>query len=124
MPIAKSATVKVMQSYNYCHFEASTVIEAKEGEELTMQDMDKARIQCQKLTDKAVEQYKKAKEFEAKRANSSFEKDSLTRDVAAIRAKPENDWSPLDKAKVKALEDHNFQSRFYDYSNDDYDYGF
>ena len=50
-----SATVKVMLSHNYCHFEVSKIIEANEGEELTMKEIDTARIDCQKLADKAVE---------------------------------------------------------------------
>ena len=48
----------------------------------------------------------------------------MEREVSAIRNKPESDWSPLDKAKVKALEDHNFESRFYDYYGDNDDYGY
>lgn len=119
-----SATVKVMLSHNYCHFEVSKVVETTEGEDLSMNDIDAARIECQKLADKAVDQYKKAKDYESRRANNSFEKSNLEREVASIRLKDEKEWSPLDKAKVKALEDHNFESRFYRYEDDDEDYGF
>lgn len=117
-----SATVKVMLSHNYCHFEVSKAIEATEGEELTQKDIDKARIECQILADKAVDQYVKAKSHEAKRATNSYEKSQLEREVAAVRQKDEKDWSPLDKAKVKALEDHNFEKRFYSYYDDEDDY--
>jgi|ERR1043166_2709564 hypothetical protein len=119
-----SATVKVMQSYNYCHFEASKVIEANEGSELTMQEIDTARIDCQMLTDKAVEQYKKAKTHEQKRAGIQNEYESLMREVGEIKKKSENEWSPVDKAKVKALEDQQYQQRHYDYFRDEEDYGF
>jgi len=118
-----SASVKVMLSHNYCHFEVSKVIEATEGEELSQKDIDKARIECQLLANKAVEQYKKAKDYEMSRSNHSYEKSLLEKEVASIRTKPENDWSPLEKAKIKALEDHNFQSRFYSFFDDDEDYG-
>lgn len=118
-----SATVKVMLSHNYCHFEVSKVIEAVDNEAINMSDIDKARIECQKLADKAVEQYKKAKEYESRRANQSYEKTQLEREVAQIRLKNESEWSPLEKAKIKALEDHNFNSRFYDYDEDNDDYG-
>jgi hypothetical protein len=113
-----------MLSYNYCHFEASKQIESDEGQELTMQDIDKARMDCQVLANKAIEQYKKAKEYETQRANRSFEKSQLEKETIAIKGKPESEWSPLDKAKIKALEDHNFESRFYDYYEDKDDYGF
>lgn len=122
MATVKSATVKVMQSHNYCHFEASMIIEREEG--LSCKEIDEARISCQRLTDKAVDQYKKAKTFESNRAANSSERSQLERECGSIRAKPESEWSPLEKAKIKALEDHHFQSQFYDYDSDDEDYGF
>lgn len=77
--IIKSASVKVMLSYNYNHFEASMVVENEEG--VTVQDVDNARKDCQRLCDKAIKQYQ--------------------------------------IAKVKALEDHNWELKF-DYE-DNYD---
>jgi len=66
----KTASVKVMQSYNYCHFEASMTIENEDGLELL--DIDGARKNCQRLTDKAVKQYQKAKEMAAKGSDGQF----------------------------------------------------
>ncbi len=40
----KSASVKVMLSYDYSHFESSMAIENESG--LTMQDIDNARKNC------------------------------------------------------------------------------
>lgn len=111
------ATVKVMLSYNYCHFEVSKQIE---GEEITQTDIDNARKDCQRLADKAESQYRTAKTEESKRANSSSERTQLQREVAQIRQKDEIDWSIYDKAKVKALEDYN-HAAYYDYM-DDQDY--
>lgn len=113
-----------MLSHNYCHFEVSKCIEPTDGEVLSQKDIDKARIECQLLADKAVSQYKKAKEYESSRANRTFEKQQLEREVGQIRSKSENEWSPLDKAKVKALEDHNYESGYYHYYEDTEDYGF
>lgn len=115
-----TATVKVMLSYNYCHFEVSKQIE---GNEITNADIDAARKECQRLADKAVGQYQKAKAFESKRANQKFEKQQLETEVQQIKAKHQSEWTVTDKAKVKALEDHNWELQF-DYEDDEYDYRF
>lgn len=109
------ATVKIMLSHNYCHFEVSKQIE---GEEISQQDIDAARKDCQRLADKAVGQYKTAKADETKRTNSSYERKQLEMEVATIKQKDKEFWSVLEKAKVKALEDYNHNS-LYDYDDDD-----
>lgn len=109
------ATVKVMLSYNYCHFEVSKQIE---GDDITQQDIDNARKDCQRLADKAVGQYQTAKAEQNRIAANSYERQTLEREVLQIRAKPQDEWSIYDKAKVKALEDYNFQSR-YNYMDDE-----
>lgn len=110
-----SASVKVMQSYNYCHFEVSMAVENENG--LSNLDIDNARKDCQRLTDKAVLQYQQAKRFESKRASLQSEKSILEREVSQIKQQPENTWSVTDKAKVKALADHNWDLQF-DYEDD------
>lgn len=117
--IIKSASVKVMLSYNYNHFEASLNVENDEG--LSMTDVDNARKECQRLCDKAVLQYQKAKNHESNRARNELEKRSLEREVTEIKAKDQTLWTITDKAKVKALEDYNWDKRW-DYDDDDDDY--
>jgi uncharacterized protein YaiL (DUF2058 family) len=112
-----SASVKVMQSYNYCHFEASMSLENENG--LESVDIDNARKECQRLTDKAVSQYQVAKKVENRRASLNSEKSMLEREVNLIKQQPENTWSVTDKAKVKALADHEWDLK-YNYE-DDYD---
>ncbi len=73
--IIKSASVKVMQSFNYNHFEASLVIENEEGLDLT--EVDEAIKYCQRLTDKAVGQYQKAKDMAPKIVNSRWAKEQF-----------------------------------------------
>jgi len=119
MATIKSASVKVMLSYNYNHFEACLNLENDDG--LTMHEVDEARKQCQRLCDKALVQYQKSKNHEANRARNEMEKRSLEREVTEIRAKDKSLWSVTDKAKVKALEDHNWDLRW-DYNDDDDDY--
>lgn len=116
--IRKSATVKVMLSHNYNHFEASIALENEDG--VSIKDIDDARKDCNRLCDKAIKQYNIAKSMEAKRANLVSEKRSLEREVAEIRMKDKNLWSVTEKAKVKALEDHNWELRW-DYDDDDDD---
>lgn len=103
-----------MLSYNYCHFEVSKQIE---GDNITQQDIDNARKDCQRLADKAVGQYQKAKAEQNKIASSTFERQGLEREVLEIKKKAAEEWSIYDKAKVKALEDYNFQER-YNYLDD------
>lgn len=113
--IIKSASVKVMLSYNYNHFEASMVVENETGVSIT--DIDNARKDCQRLCDKAIQQYTIAKNVELRRATLRTEKANLEREVSLIKQSPKESWSVTDKAKVKALEDHNWDLQF-DYQDD------
>ncbi len=63
--IVKNASVKVMLSYDYSHFEVSMQVENESG--LSLKDIDEARKSCQRLADKAVGQYKTAKAAAANR---------------------------------------------------------
>ena len=113
--IRKSATVKVMLSYNYNHFEASIALENEDG--LEVKDIDDARKDCNRLCDKAIIQYQQAKTIENKRANKVSEKRQLEREVAEIKQKDKSTWIVVEKAKVKALEDHDWNLQW-DYDDD------
>lgn len=113
--IRKSATVKVMLSHNYNHFEASIALENESG--VSVEDIDHARKDCNRLCDKAIKQYNIAKSMELKRVNLASEKRALEREVAEIKQRDQETWSVTDKAKVKALEDHNWELRW-DYDDD------
>lgn len=110
----KEASVKIMLSYNYCHFEISKTIE---GDELTQADIDEARKDCQRLADKSVKQYQLAKSIENRRVQLQSEKRQLEQEVKWIKEKPENTWTVTEKAKVKALADHDWEIQF-DYEDD------
>lgn len=113
----KSATVKVMLSHNYNHFEASICLENEEG--LTVTEINEARKDCNRLCDIAIRQYNDAKQVASRRAALRSEKSQLEREVKAIKEKDEKEWSVTDKAKVKALADHEWEL-LWDY-DDDYD---
>lgn len=118
--IIKSASVKVMLSYDYSHFEASMSVENEGG--LTMSDIDEARKKCQRLADKAVGQYKKAKEMASKRSDGEYQMRNFREQCEIIKAKNEQDRTIKEIAMLKQYEDENWQANFmYDYDYDDDD---
>jgi hypothetical protein len=115
-----STSVKVMQSYNYCHFEVAMSLENEEG--LSTADIDEARKKCQRLTDKAVQQYKVAKDMAAKREGADYKKQSFENQCRAIAQKDEGDRTINEMAMLKQYQDESWQSQFdysYDYDDDD-----
>jgi hypothetical protein len=117
--IRTSATVKVMLSHNYNHFEASIALENADG--VSVQDIDNARKDCNRLCDKAIKQYNVAKVMESKRLSLQSEKANLEREVKEIKQKDESLWTVMEKAKVKTLADHNWEL-LWDYEDDDDNY--
>ena len=116
--ILKSSTVKVMLSYDYNHFEASILIENEKG--LTVKEIDGARKSCARLCDKAIRQYKTAKNIENQRIELRGEKRRLELEVDRIKEQSKTRWSPEEKAKVKALEDNDWNLAW-DYDDDMFD---
>lgn len=108
------ATVLVMLSHDYNHFEASIELT---GEDIPLSDIDNARKDCQRLADKAVGQYKTAKAIAGKRTTSSYERMQLEKEVEEINKKKEEFLTYEDMGKVKALADYNHQHQ-YDYDDD------
>jgi hypothetical protein len=118
--IITTASVKVMLSYDYSHFEASMSIENENG--LTMQEIDEARKKCQRLADKAVGQYKKAKEMASLRSHGEYRMRNFEDECKRIQAKDEQDRTVEESAMLKQYEDENWQAQFdYDYDYDDDD---
>lgn len=118
--IIKSASVKVMLSYDYSHFEASMSVENESG--LTMSDIDEARKKCQRLADKAVGQYKKAKQMASNRSDGEYQMRNFQEQCERIKAKDEQDRTIKEIAMLKQYEDENWQANFmyeYDYDDDD-----
>jgi len=118
--IIKTASVKVMLSYDYSHFESSMSLENEAGIDLS--EIDEARKKCQRLSDKAVSQYKKAKSMASKRQTAMYEKESFEKRCKEIQAKDTHDRTLNEIAMLKQYEDENWQSQFdynYDYEDDD-----
>jgi len=114
----KTASVKVMLSYDYSHFEASMSLENDEG--LAIKDIDEARKNCQRLADKAVGQYKKAKEAAANRNDGQYKMRAFEQECQRIEKKEEHDRTLKEIAMLKQYHDENWQAQFdYDYDYDD-----
>jgi len=108
-------SVKIMNSYDYSHFEMTL----SEGS-LNLHEANELRKEAQRLVDKAIQQYKKAKAIESERINLAGEIDKMRREVRIIKENfPESEWTPEQKAKVKVLADREFFiNSQYDYQDD------
>lgn len=113
------ASVKVMRSYDYCHFE----ICLSSDQEMNLVEINEMRKDAAILVDEAVRQYIVAKDMANKKIYRDNEKQELTKQIEIIKTKPESEWTAEEKAKVKALEDHDYWQAF-DYRYDDEQEGF
>lgn len=112
-----SATVKVMRSHDYCHFEVSlsASLDCPPGSPEWFQHVDGLRKNAARLADKAVEQYKIAKREYTSETDTL---DSLKHDAERAENTPEAERAPEEKAAIKALADYRFHQRHYDYEDD------
>jgi len=109
------ASVRVMNSYDYCHFE----IVLGTDDTVTPKEIDEMRKTAQRLVDKAIGQYKTAKERAQIATRNRDERKWIEADARQIRAIPEGERSIEQKASLKAWED-----RIHELSVEDrYDYG-
>lgn len=116
--IIKNASVKVMLSYDYSHFEACMSVENESG--LSLKDIDEARKNCQRLADKAVGQYKTAKQTAAKRSDGQYQMQNFEAECKRILLKDEHDRTVREIGMLKQYADENWRSNFdYDYDYDD-----
>lgn len=116
----KNASVKVMLSYDYSHFEASMSLENDNG--LTSKEIDSARKDCQRLADKAVAQYKEAKRNAALRSDGEHKMQNFEDQCKAIKNKNEQDRTLNEIAMLKQYENEQWRNRFlfeYDYNDDE-----
>lgn len=110
------ASVRIMRSYDYCHFEVQLGCDDVQ----TIEAVDELRKEAQRLADKAVAQYQTAKEKLRDRLNLDWEREQIERELQQYAMIPENEWPPEIKAKKKKLEDHSYWSQHdYDYENED-----
>ena len=115
-PCIDAATVKVMRSHDYCHFEVSLTTALPSTSRLVFdQDaaVDNLRKRAARLVDKAVTQYQDMKRCLA--AKSAIEQKWL---LAQAENTPEDERTPQQKAVIKYHADAAFAARFdYDYND-------
>ena len=98
----ETVTVKVMNSYDYCHFEVALGLRNDDGIEKI--DVDNARKDCQRLVDKAIKQYKIAKNMAALRTDGEYKLKNFKAICEEIQRKDEQNRTLREIALLKQLE--------------------
>lgn len=123
IPPILAASVKVMRSHDYCHFEVCLSISFPEPDLASSQqqalEVDALRKMAARLADKAVEQYKIAKELAETKVSAKSQVGFYGPRMEKIRLMAEEDRTIDQKAELKAYDDAQFcASRDYDYEDD------
>jgi hypothetical protein len=112
-----TASVRILRSFDYCHFEITLgLLEANAP--IGLDEVDGLRKEAARLADKAVEQYKvKKNDLEQHEEDETMVND-FAEEAAAIEKKPETDRTPDEQASLKQFKDAQFRlSRQYDYED-------
>jgi hypothetical protein len=109
------ASVKVMRSYDYCHFEVAL----SSDEEMDLDQVNNLRKQAAILVDEAVRQYRLAKKAEDSRQRHDWDKERAIERAKKLSDKPQSEWSIEDAAFMRSYEDKEF---WRDMEQDDYCY--
>lgn len=111
----ETASVKVMRSHDYCHFEVCLSSSSANTPEL----VDELRKTAARLADKAVSQYRIAKINAERLLSEKYERAALVDRVKRIRDTPEGDRTVKQQAELKAFDDAQWSaSHNYDYEDD------
>ena len=117
------SSVKILRSYDYCHFEVSLTSECAD-----LDAVNDLRKQAAILVDEAVRQYKIAKAAESKREWAERQTREALVEMDAIKAKPRNAWSVREAAVMRSYEDQSFWKAYNDeayfYEQDERDHHF
>lgn len=101
------ASVKVMRSHDYCHFE----IQLSTTEATTPSAIDALRKEAARLVDKAVAQYKIAKREFAEEERDAEEMRWKAERIRAIGKKPARELTPGEMAELKEWQDRLHEAR-------------
>lgn len=111
----ETASVKVMRSHDYCHFEVCLSSSSANTPEL----VDELRKTAARLADKAVSQYRIAKINASRLLSEKYERAAMVDRVNRIREISEGGRTVDQQAELKAFDDASWAaSRGYDYEND------
>jgi hypothetical protein len=113
-----TASVKVMRSHDYCHFEVCLSTSLRDQLDAVGQ-VNALRIAAARLADKAVEQYKVAKRNAELALSDANKIEMLRYRHRDILTKPEGERTPEEMAIVKAVNDRAHHRRpIYDYEDE------
>lgn len=111
----ETASVKVMRSHDYCHFEVCLSSSSANTPEL----VDELRKTAARLADKAVSQYRIAKINASRLLSEKYERAAVVDRVKYIREIAEGDRTVNQQAELKAFDDQKWEaSHNYDYEDD------
>lgn len=120
-----NASVRVLRSHDYCHFEVSLSTAAtplpgcETAMPISLLDVDNLRKEAARLADKAVEQYKIAKQCAGRALNTTDEALTRLRMLAETILQTDEDQRTVEeKAILKAVQDRSYAMRRYDYQDD------
>jgi hypothetical protein len=89
-----------------------------DSESIPLDAVDRLRKDAARLADKAVEQYKVAKEHASLVEQDVIGFNNLRYSAQSAERTPADQRTPEQKAEIKALNDYNFQRERYDYQDD------
>ena len=121
-----NATVKVMRSYDYCHFEC---VLSSSGE-MSLDEINDMRKKAAILVDESVRQYKIARESESRLYSKKYDLETSLRKLKEAKKKSKSELTPEEAALLRADEDKSFwkdwNENFYMYqdSNEEVEYHF
>jgi hypothetical protein len=114
-PAIETASVKVMRSHDYCHFEVSLSSSSANTPEL----VDELRKTAARLADKAVSQYRIAKNNASRLLSEKYERDAVIDNVKRYREIPELERTVKMQAAIKAFDDATWEAGHrYDYEDE------
>lgn len=117
-----SASVKVMRSHDYCHFEVVLGLSGSDAAGnpvgVSTEQVDELRKEAARLADKAVKQYKIAKIDAIRRNELPLASAIEVSRIEMIRAITESCRTPEQMADLKAYDDETFRrERVYNYED-------
>lgn len=118
--LVDGATVRVMRSHDYCHFEVVLSYSGDPGTRWYLSAVDGLRKAAARLVDKAVEEYKIKKASISRVEQAEYTIQYRKEEAQAIEAISPPDRTPEQQATLKAYYDAVYEvNHSYDYQDED-----
>jgi hypothetical protein len=103
-----TAQVRVLRSYDYCHFEVALSTD----QPMEVLEVDAMRKVAALLVDEAVRQYRVAKDREGRRTTKETEAREFIRRCEHLKTLPIGELTPENAAILRAYADQSFMKAF------------